>query len=165
MGDKANNGLQVIPVWKEKKIVTVLIFILIVNAILLPVSILIDPQNLLVILVAFLSASNLLVIFGLFVQQVYLSKIRYPSTWIVGVLILWFMVLPMMLALLQMTPDKFAPFLLIWSLIGYPFLHFQNISSLLFSSLGIFCQWLLMGFLWWRWQKTLDKLPKDTHPI
>jgi hypothetical protein len=149
-------------IWADKSpcLIAVAIQILIANALLLPWALITgagDRQPLETVMVC-ITVSNLLLIFGVFIQLVFAAKIRNPSVWAVGGVSAWSILPPVVLGILKLTPDQNPGTIVLWTFFGYPFWNVPIWVALPLMGLGIIAQWLLLAALLWRFQQTLGQL-------
>jgi hypothetical protein len=149
-------------IWSDKSpaLLAVVIHLIIANALLVPwlFTIGIGTKQPLATILFVIGTANILLIYGTFIQQVFATKIRNPVMWAIGGLSLWAIVFPTMLGLLQMTPDRFPPTAALWTLFGYSIRYFDKPVTIPFAVAGIVLQWLILGFLVWKFQQTMAKL-------
>lgn len=149
-------------IWSDKSPALLAFFILLVvaNALLIPwlFALSIATKKIVETGLLVLGTTNILLIYGTFVQQVFATKIRNPIIWAIGGLSLWSIVAPTLLGLLQLSPDRIPATAALWTLFGYTFWHFDTPETIPFVGLGIVAQWLFLAFLLWRFQKTMRKL-------
>jgi hypothetical protein len=150
-------------IWSDKSpaLLAVVIHLIIANTLLLPwlFTIWNGTEKVIVKIVLSVGPANILLIYGAFIQQVFATKIRNPRMWAIGGLSLWAIVFPILLLLLQLTPDRFPPTVALWTLFGYSFFwHFDKPEAIPFVVAGIVLQWLILGFLVWNFQQTMEKL-------
>ncbi|MGL5061577.1 MAG: hypothetical protein ACRC62_16535 [Microcoleus sp.] len=149
-------------IWSDKSpaLLAVVIHLIIANALLIPwlFTIGIGTKQLIPTILLVIGTANTLLIYGTFIQQVFATKIRNPVMWAIGGLSLWAIVFPTLLGLLQLTPDRFPPTAALWTLFGYSFWYFDKPVAIPFAVAGIVLQWLILGFLLWKFQQTMEKL-------
>ncbi|MCU0546909.1 MAG: hypothetical protein MUE44_32885 [Oscillatoriaceae cyanobacterium Prado104] len=153
-------------IWSDKSpvLLAVVIQLIIANALLVPwlFTIGIGAKKTVETVLLVVGTVNMLLIYSTFIQQVFATKIRNPVIWAIGGLSLWAIVFPSMLGLLQLTPDRFPPAAVIWTLFGYSFLYFDQPLAIPFAIAGIILQWLILGFMLWKFQQTMEKLKAVT---
>lgn len=157
-------------IWSDKSpaLVAVVIHLIIANALLLPwlFAIGLAPKKILATILLVVGTANILLIYGTFIQQVFATKIRNPVMWAIGGLSLWAIVLPALLVLLlgwvQLSPDRIPATAALWTLFGYSFWYFNEPKAIPFAAAGLILQWLLLAFMLWKFQQTMQKLKAVT---
>lgn len=154
-------------IWSDKSpvLLAVVIHLIIANALLVPwlFTIGIGTKKVVATVLLVIGTVNMLLIYGTFIQQVFATKIRNPVIWAIGGLSLWAIVFPTMLGLLQLTPERFPPIAALWTLFGYSFWYFETPPAAIpFAVTGIVLQWLILAFMLWKFQQTMDKLKAGT---
>ncbi|MBW4554213.1 MAG: hypothetical protein KME35_24385 [Aphanocapsa sp. GSE-SYN-MK-11-07L] len=99
--------------------------------------------------------ANLLLICGTFIQLIFAAKVRNPSLWAFGGLASVLILLPILLSLVG---ESMPAIRMIWTLIGYAPWAFPGADRMLEVIFGILGQWLLLAFLLWKFQRTLQQL-------
>jgi hypothetical protein len=149
-------------IWSDKSpvLLAVVIHLVVANALLIPwlFAIGIGTKKIVETGLLVIATANIILIYSTFVQQVFATKIRNPMMWAIGGLSFWSIIAPTMLGLLQLSPARIPATVALWTLFGYPFLHFNKPELIPFVGFGIVIQWLFLAFLLSRFQKTMQNL-------
>jgi hypothetical protein len=149
-------------VWADKSpaLLSMGIHVLMANAILLPWTLIagVGTQKPIETIIAFIGVSNILLIYGVLIQQIQAANIRNPNIWVVGGLSVWLIVPPTILSLMGLLPKEIPVTTTLWTILGYPFWHFDQPETLIFTVFGILIQWLVLGGLLWQFNQTLEDL-------
>ena len=149
-------------VWADKSpaIFSMGIYVLMANAILLPWTLIsgLGSQQRIETILAFIAVSNILLIYGVLMQQILAANIRNPNIWLVGGLTVWLVVPPLLLGFMGFVPEEIPFTTTLWTILGYPFWHFEQPSNIPFTVFGILIQWLVLGGLLWQFYQSLEDL-------
>ncbi|MEM7770972.1 MAG: hypothetical protein AAF327_10720, partial [Cyanobacteria bacterium P01_A01_bin.37] len=91
-------------------------------------------------LVSFISIAMTVIMAGVLTQIIFAMRIRNPTTWAVGILLIWFTVPPAVMGLLGLIPENIGMMATFWTLFGYPVWHFENPLALSFTFIGMVFQ-------------------------
>jgi len=152
-------------VWLDKSpaLVAIAINLCIVNALYIPWLFLvgIGKEQPTVAAIIVLSLTAVLLIYTAIVQQIFALRIRNPYTWAMGGLALWMVVPPIMLGILQITPDQMPASMMVWTFLGYPFGDFAKPILVSSALVGIVAQFCVLVLLVWQLQNHLRHLSKS----
>ena len=101
--------------------------------------------------------SSTLMLIGAFLQYLFTLKLRNPSIWFIGSLLLWWIVPPLVLGILGSSVEGITAEATIWTFFGYPMAHIFNSDNLPFVVLGILGQWGVTAFLLLQLRQSLDQ--------
>lgn len=109
-------------------------------------------------LVSFLSIAMTVIMAGVLTQIIFAMRIRNPTTWAVGILLIWFTVPPAVMGLLGLIPENIGMMATFWTLFGYPVWHFENPLALSFTFIGMVFQGIVLILLVWQFSSILRRL-------
>ena len=149
-------------IWADKSPMplALIIHLLLIYALLIPWTFAsgIGFQDPIGTLVSFASVAMTIMMCGLLTQIIFASRIRNPGIWAVSSLFIWFAVPPAIMGTLRLVPDQVEIMTITWTFFGYPVWHFQNLTLLRFTVVGMILQGLVLGCLLWRFFQTLQRL-------
>ncbi|NET08775.1 MAG: hypothetical protein F6K16_29575, partial [Symploca sp. SIO2B6] len=150
--------------WADKSpmLLAMVLHLIMVYSLLVPWTFLtgVSEENLVGAIISFIGVANTLLIYGFCIQTILAGRFTNPIVWAIGGLIVWLIVPPAMLALLQLTPDNIPASTMLWTILGYPFFEWDNPVSLLFTQFGLIVQWGILGVLIWWCDRTFKQLAK-----
>lgn len=132
-------------------------FILVPFVLLFPVGDTIEGFTPLARLIMLCGLSTTLMLIGSFMQYLFTLKLRNPSIWFVGSLLLWWVVPPLVFGILGYSVESFSGTITIWTFFGYPVAHIFDEQSLPFVILGILTQWGAIAFLLLKLRQSLSQ--------
>ncbi|MGK7887973.1 MAG: hypothetical protein AB4042_01470, partial [Leptolyngbyaceae cyanobacterium] len=108
--------------------------------------------------IAFLSCGTALMTYGTLIQIIMASRTRNPFTWAVGTFFLCLTIPPLILVIVQLTPDNIVASATLWAILGFPFAIFDSPIAFGFTLVGIVIQGIVLGGLLWQCDRTLKQL-------
>jgi hypothetical protein len=146
--------------WGENSpaILAIAINLAIANAIVVPWLILYGAGQTQPLWLGPLMLTNLMLIFAVFVQQIFAAKVRNPVIWALGSLALWLIVPPILLGTLGLTPDRVPAAMALWTFLGNPFFDGTKPVIIRSALAGVLLQWIVIGFLVWQLTQRLQRL-------
>ena len=115
-------------------------------------------SNIIGTLVIIAGGTSTLFMIGCFLQFIMSLKLRNPSIWFAGSLLLWWVVPPIVLGILNLEPSDYAIASTIWAFFGYPLGHLDKASHIGYVIAGIFAQCCVSGFLLLNLKQSLSQI-------
>jgi hypothetical protein len=150
---------------KSPAIAAIALHLGIANAILLPMILASEGRDVYPgVWLVIIAVTNALLLYGTFIQTVFASQLRFPLMWAAGALGAWWILPPIFLILLGLTPDQIPVSAIAWTFLGFPWelLIDKSSESIVLHSIGILGQWIFLGYLLIYLQRMLGRLKAES---